>query len=874
MTSEAFYSQLSRAVAGAPDKVFGKGGQVKSWLQANASKLGVKQDEIVWSGVVDWLDLQDGKVTKDQVLGYLDANSVRDAKNKKKPQELKNKAIELYADGLTSGAVASSLNIGETTVLRWVKGAGITRTVAETKGVTSEKIENAVKYYQEGNSVFESSKKAGIGNSTLFRVLQARDLTRMLAESTNIPEAIKKQAIDLFASGMTSYEVADQLSLTQPTVSKWVRDAGVSRGYSGAQALRVANGRLTGYGIKTKFNSAKNNTALNADSVYELARFYQLESDVSVKSFSRSKDRIPYGENSTYVPDIEIIYKDGSKVVEEIKPAFKVEDEKVQAKVKGAEQYYSNKDIVYRIITENDIGIDNFNKVVPESAVDSSEDITRVKASLASVRWALRIPAMREQIMGRLPLFSQDIGNYSQGLSIDLIDAEIARFKSEWTAMPDVIVVQSVDSLPFEAPVNADGAYYDGKVYVVASNIRDIKQLQKVMAHECVLHHSLQDMLGDYGFSKLHAGIQGLKAAGDPTVVALAANILGRYGVLPPEVETKEIIARAGELCLDDTGNVRIEYGFMKSVYAGVAGWLRDQGFKVAFTNVELQGIMHDAGEWIKRDVGRDYAGRLAPVMSLGVGEAIKTALGAGQESVLVDGVDLSAVNSAGKPIHWSVEGVENFWRGFGDSKAVDGEGRPLVVFHGTGADFNEFRSGQGIFGRGMYFAKDIHRANDYGNNIYEVYLTLRNPYEVLDINSLEDDYKDADGNVDTTSLIEDLKSSGYDGIIIKDPIEDTIVAFEPSQIKSAVGNNGDFDLSSNSILFSLNDIKLEGSFSGRVLDVANGVVVQKIGRDPDIVVRHDILKLNNAVNIGDVVHIKYKNGFAAVFHKNNEISR
>ncbi len=182
-----------------------------------------------------------------------------------------------------------------------------------------------------------------------------------------------------------------------------------------------------------------------------------------------------------------------------------------------------------------------------------------------------------------------------------VIDQEIDRLRGQWKGMPEVEVVDSTQELPFDSPADADGAYLDRKVYVIRGNISNIQQLQKVMAHECVLHHSLEQMLGNYGFSKLHHGVQSLKAKGDPTITGLAANIQSRYGDLPPETETKEIVARAGEMCLDDQGNVKVEYGFMKGVFAGVAGWIRDHGISVPFTNTELQGILHKSGEWAKK---------------------------------------------------------------------------------------------------------------------------------------------------------------------------------------------------------------------------------------------------------------------------------
>jgi len=73
-----YFSPLQRAFEQAPDKMFSTAPQVKAWLSSNASKLGVKQDEIQWSGINDWLDLQGkNKVSKDQVVQYLQQNGVQ-----------------------------------------------------------------------------------------------------------------------------------------------------------------------------------------------------------------------------------------------------------------------------------------------------------------------------------------------------------------------------------------------------------------------------------------------------------------------------------------------------------------------------------------------------------------------------------------------------------------------------------------------------------------------------------------------------------------------------------------------------------------------------------------------------------------------------
>ena len=73
--SLGFYSELEAQIEkSGPGKADpGSWGQ---FIGALSSK-GVKADEVEWSGVTDWLDMQQGKVSKQQVLEYLNAGGVR-----------------------------------------------------------------------------------------------------------------------------------------------------------------------------------------------------------------------------------------------------------------------------------------------------------------------------------------------------------------------------------------------------------------------------------------------------------------------------------------------------------------------------------------------------------------------------------------------------------------------------------------------------------------------------------------------------------------------------------------------------------------------------------------------------------------------------
>lgn len=180
--------------------------------------------------------------------------------------------------------------------------------------------------------------------------------------------------------------------------------------------------------------------------------------------------------------------------------------------------------------------------------------------------------------------------------------------------------------------------------------------------------------------------------------------------------------------------------------------------------------------------------------------------------------------------------GSEAFRKWFGDSVVVDEQGRPLVVYHGTGRSFDAFERGRGSrgdagqgshivdtgwFGSGFYFTPsgrvashwaDV-RKTDEERNVMPVYLALRNPLVV--------DRPDYDSGATTlgkalanmgffdespSAQTAFLQSQGYDGVIANWGGKlDEIVAFEPTQIKSAIGNRGTWSAADPDIRYSLN---------------------------------------------------------------------
>ena len=156
------------------------------------------------------------------------------------------------------------------------------------------------------------------------------------------------------------------------------------------------------------------------------------------------------------------------------------------------------------------------------------------------------------------------------------------------------------------------------------------------------------------------------------------------------------------------------------------------------------------------------------------------------------------------------------FKRWFGDSKVVDDQGKPLVVYHGGFDDITEFRP-TAYFGdkeTANQFADEEYRgwerlAEGERPNVMPVYLSLQNP-KIL---TTEEDY---DKYVQDTDIDPDFwKSKGFDSLIyapdgnFADP-DAYFVAFKPTQIKSAIGNTGAFDETNPDIRFARRPVGLE----------------------------------------------------------------
>ena len=172
---------------------------------------------------------------------------------------------------------------------------------------------------------------------------------------------------------------------------------------------------------------------------------------------------------------------------------------------------------------------------------------------------------------------------------------------------------------------------------------------------------------------------------------------------------------------------------------------------------------------------------------------------------------------------NWAHEGSTEspaFRKWFGDSKIVDSDGKPLVVYHGTNRDFREFdvdkrtdKHGRQLIG--AFFSANSEYASSYGSasgdttgrSVIPAYVKLTNPLVINeDTTSGVSDFQY--GKLTSIDFLEKTKASGYDGIIYNwndaelgnNPFHEVVV-FSANDIKSKF-NKGTYDPKDNRISY------------------------------------------------------------------------
>ena len=197
------------------------------------------------------------------------------------------------------------------------------------------------------------------------------------------------------------------------------------------------------------------------------------------------------------------------------------------------------------------------------------------------------------------------------------------------------------------------------------------------------------------------------------------------------------------------------------------------------------------------------------------------------KDTIVVNGKERPVYNSENERIAETKEELTNFWNWFGDSKVVDSQGRPLVVYHGTDAEFDAFDkskigSARGLDEIGFFFSTDKQTAKTYDKRYtrkpkyrltpeekqkndsivpLSLYLKIENPITFSDVYNepgFDDTYYLSpvdifDANRQLFNNMAKMHQD-KDGIALYREGEGLFVAFDSTQIKH-LENTGEFGI-------------------------------------------------------------------------------
>lgn len=464
------------------------------------------------------------------------------------------------------------------------------------------------------------------------------------------------------------------------------------------------------------------------------------------------------------------------------------------------------------------------------------------------------------------------------------VAAAVERVAGTWANAPEIEVLPSLAFAPAvvrdaDAAQRAAGAtgvpsafMLGGRVYLVASQLGSDDAVASAVLHEAVGHLGLRGVFG----AELGKVLDEVAALREADVRAKAS----AYGLSYADTDQRR---QAAEEVLAELAQTDPKLTLVQRAIAAIRAWLRahipmlsdlaltDSEIVARFISPARRFIAEgeerhaEAGEpaaafdrrsdnkasaaafkaWLGT-LAEDHQSRVHIVDSgratrpSTVVPAQPTARAPLPATLQVDGVERSTRNSLGAAIGAEEDAVRAFWRWFGESKLVDAQGRPQVLFHGTSRDFVRFRaSTSGLFGAGIYLADTPDLSEFYsdgfdgGDQMLAVYARMVNPYRFDGADfTLPAGYKGlvhevinpsaalADAILPPNSakwVIEKiahgwshfgevyrkrLTELGYDGIIASYANIDVdrygfdhpeYIAFCPQQIKSAIGNVGTF---------------------------------------------------------------------------------
>ena len=823
-----FYSQLQRSIADVPDRIANQPAQQwKAWLASNAPKLGIKKEEIEWSGINDYLDLRGKeKVTKDDLQSYLKDNGV--------------KVSEVFLGG---DATKSDL------------------TARQVSEMSDSELRNL-----PGSDYFEPE------DWLIFR--DGDNFVGQLNGSANNPE----EAVSNFREEADAEGYEDVLTEGGAKYEKYTLPGGenyrevlitLPAKTAGAKILSTGTNKVNGKPfVSFELNGERYVVEKLKDETDQQAiarRIGGMPERGKVSGVESYKSK--HWDEPNVIAHIRVNDRtdaDGNRVlfVEEVQSDWGQEGMKRGFEGSLQDMPKMSADELLkahgRSMTESQRDwLQNFS--------DRWDDVSDEDGDLDALTAEFEDWVSKQKIKGlpRAPFVTKTEGWLNLALK------RIAMMAVEGGYDKVAFVNGEQSAKRYDLSKSVGSVYYTqdgvGKGTLVAmpvgSTIND--SARPVMEKDNVAPEELEDYIGKElakkllespvidGFHSvvgdgLKIGGEGMKAFYDQIVPQAFNKLLPKLGgdklntvnfasgekkPIPPKSEIVSVLTQYGRGNLSND-EVRDELGVDVSDIE-----LEEVNLSDPYDRGRGMSVIRDLAAEI---IARNAAQKKMKQPGFDVTPKMRETIGAGVPMFEREGQGLKTDTAAFK--NW-----------FGDSKVVDENGEPLVVYHGTNKNITSFKAN-----RPMWFSATPELANQFvgggrrsigskpsrGSVMYPVYLSIQNPLDlsemspsdrlsarkVLEIAGVASDaaalrklaqanldsgysgvadsiadkagflaerYAQADrlaDLLDNKGLIDELRAAGFDGLRMTEDGSITYAAFEPTQIKSATGNKGTYD--------------------------------------------------------------------------------
>lgn len=393
----------------------------------------------------------------------------------------------------------------------------------------------------------------------------------------------------------------------------------------------------------------------------------------------------------------------------------------------------------------------------------------------------------------------------------------------------DVEIIEDVESL--EGKKRYAKGWYDvktKKIYIVFPNATGSRDVARTILHEGVAHYNLREMLGE----NFDLFLDNIYSAANKTIKSRIDGIAEKQGI-SRRIATEEYLAMVAEDVTPNDYNAgwfsKVKASFLKlleKLGINLQGYLTDNDFKyivwrsydnlknkAQMTTSEIAKNKQTEQRLLKQTSTEQFAAEHSSEYNNSEESRII-------EESKANGTYMKAPN--GRPTNlterqWAQVRTKAFKDWFGDwendpenaSKVVDENGEPRVMYHGTREQFNVFD--KNLYGRnyGGWSAinKGIHLTSKENSallwaikstangeiSIMPLFVNIRNPLSETIANGYEN------------GTLEQLGYDGYFSSEFNYPNFDAI-AIEPSQVKSATDNKGDFDQNNPDIRFRIGE--------------------------------------------------------------------